>query len=164
MQADRESFLKMILKNMGRGKVCVEVGVMKGEHAKMMLDILHPSKLILVDLWRSRPEAEQETRTLFAGNPIIELIKDNSENVNIGPVDFVYIDTFHNKPAVERDLNHWWPQVRKGGWMTGHDYGMVPESPMFIEVEDAVDDFAVRHERFVQTWKNDWLKEWAIKK
>ncbi len=137
---------------------------MKGEHAKMMLEILKPSKLILIDLWQKVPEAEVEARELFKNDPVVEIIKQSSEKVNIGPVDLVYIDTFHTKAAIERDLNHWWPQVRIGGWLTGHDYGMSPGPPMYIEVEDSVDQFALQKERLVMTSKTPWMKEWAIKK
>lgn len=41
-----------------------------------------------------------------------------------GTVDMVFIDADHDYPAPLRDLEAWWPKLRKGGLMCGHDYGM----------------------------------------
>ena len=58
-----------------------------------------------------------------------------------GTVDFVYIDGRHDRPCIDDDLAAWWPKVRSGGILAGHDYVM--EGP--IEVKDAVDEFAADH-------------------
>ena len=50
-------------------------------------------------------------------------------------LDFVYVDAAHDSDSVNRDLAAWWPKVRPGGLMAGHDYP-------WPEVKDAVDMFA----------------------
>jgi hypothetical protein len=37
-------------------------------------------------------------------------------------LDFVYIDANHKYDAVKKDLELWYPKVRKGGVFAGHDY------------------------------------------
>jgi len=41
-------------------------------------------------------------------------IKDNS-------IDFLFIDGLHSYTAVSRDLKCYWPKVKIGGFITGHD-------------------------------------------
>jgi len=51
------------------------------------------------------------------------LFDDNS-------IDFVFIDANHTYPAVKADISAWYPKVKVGGWICGHDYedgrGVVP--------------------------------------
>ena len=36
--------------------------------------------------------------------------------------DYVYIDGDHRYDAVKQDIVHWFPKVKKGGYISGHDY------------------------------------------
>src|SRR5262245_61567794 len=38
------------------------------------------------------------------------------------PVELCFIDGEHTYEAVSRDIDQWWPHVRPGGVMCGHDY------------------------------------------
>jgi hypothetical protein len=38
-------------------------------------------------------------------------------------LDFVFIDANHSYEAVLSDLHAWWPKIRPGGLLAGHDYG-----------------------------------------
>lgn len=49
-----------------------------------------------------------------------KLFPDNS-------VDFVYIDAEHSRDALLRDIRIWWPKVKPGGIMGGHDYLGFPD-------------------------------------
>ena len=37
-------------------------------------------------------------------------------------VDFVFIDGNHHYSYVKKDIPCYWPKVKAGGWLTGHDY------------------------------------------
>eukprot|EP00727_Mastigamoeba_balamuthi_P006739 m51a1_g2686 putative amp-dependent synthetase and ligase (188) ;mRNA; f:752332-753018 len=37
-------------------------------------------------------------------------------------VDFVYIDARHDYSSVIEDMTIWWPKLKQGGVMAGHDY------------------------------------------
>eukprot|EP00976_Prorocentrum_cordatum_P081698 1184517-Prorocentrum_minimum.AAC.4 len=39
-----------------------------------------------------------------------------------GSVDFVYLDARHDFCAVREDMEAYWPKVKCGGIMAGHDY------------------------------------------
>lgn len=53
-----------------------------------------------------------------------------------GSVDFVFIDAAHDYTNVKADLLAWWPKIRPGGVLAGHDY-----SEPWPEVVRAVNDF-----------------------
>ena len=38
-------------------------------------------------------------------------------------VDFVFLDANHDYTYVKEDLEIWYPKVKSGGWMMGHDWG-----------------------------------------
>ena len=52
-------------------------------------------------------------------------------------LDAVFIDAGHDYQSVKADLQAWWPKVKPGGWIGGHDYG----HPTFPDVKRAVDEF-----------------------
>lgn len=52
--------------------------------------------------------------------------------------DFIYIDADHSKAAVAADIAAWYPLVRPGGILAGHDYVDVVHQ----EVQEAVNEFA----------------------
>lgn len=51
-------------------------------------------------------------------------------------LDFVFVDADHRYESVTADLRAWWPKIRPGGAMAGHDY-----DTHWPEVVRAVDDF-----------------------
>jgi cephalosporin hydroxylase len=55
--------------------------------------------------------------------------------------DFIFIDAEHTHEQVRNDMHAWWPKVKKGGVLAGHDWGR--EYP---GVEKAVVEF-IQHER-----------------
>ncbi len=61
-----------------------------------------------------------------------------------GPFDFVFIDAQHQYEGAKQDFEAWWPKVRSGGILAGHDYldGIIPEGN--CGVKSAVDEFARR--------------------
>ena len=52
-------------------------------------------------------------------------------------LDVVFLDAAHDDQSVRADLQAWWPKVRVGGRMAGHDYG----DRQFPGVALAVDEF-----------------------
>lgn len=66
-------------------------------------------------------------------------------------VDFVFIDADHSYEAVKADIAVWFPKVKKGGFIGGHDYN-------HNEVWKAVNEFFA--EKFaIDQSKNSWLVE-----
>jgi len=62
-----------------------------------------------------------------------------------GGVDFCFIDADHSYESVMEDLRTWWPKIRPGGVLAGHDYrqtaewllGVTPAVHEFFGVEEA---------------------------
>jgi predicted O-methyltransferase YrrM len=67
------------------------------------------------------------------------LVMDSADAADLfpdGSVDFVFIDAAHDYHNVRTDLQTWWPKVRPGGLLAGHDY-----TENHPEVLQAVDCF-----------------------
>jgi hypothetical protein len=129
-----------------------EIGVHQGIHSLKMLKSHHGLKLVGVDLWElhsrlqtsylespgTLPERfkderqallwrQEAERALTLYGPRSELFcessVDNSCRWPEGFFDFVYIDADHSYEACIMDIRMWWPKIRQGGIMAGHDYG-----------------------------------------
>jgi hypothetical protein len=148
--------------------VGAEIGVYKGGHAHEMLNYLKIKKLHLVDHYLKyyAPEAQQEVtqerqdvakeeaQKLLAPHEknIVWHIKsslDASAEVDDESLDFVYIDASHSYNDLTNDLYAWFPKVKKGGFVAGHDWGL-------REIRDAVNHFASKHSYPVEELQEDW--------
>jgi hypothetical protein len=131
-------------------KTAIEVGVQGGLFAKKMLSNW-PSctEYKLVDLWgkeegyqepgghnkrwhdkvlemakhRVKPYLNKTEFFIMRSTSASKLIEDNH-------FDFVYLDARHDYCAVAEDIAHYWPKVRPGGILAGHD---------FIDAQYAID-------------------------
>lgn len=120
----------------GRG---IEIGVFKGEFSKEILS-KWGGTLYLVDVWRPLGEEYED-----ASNHILHLdayaetmqnikgfedrgimIRANSkfasEMFGDNSLDFIYIDANHAYDFVVEDISLWFPKLKKGGILAGHDY------------------------------------------
>ena len=70
-----------------------------------------------------------------------------------GEFDFIYLDATHTYSALRQDIVSWYPKLKVGGVMAGHDYrnrympsgrekGDELINDRFFAVKDAVDAFA----------------------
>ena len=86
----------------------------------------------------SETEKYQKRRIVIKSDSVkaADKIKDNS-------LDLVFIDGDHSYEGVKRDIEAWLPKIKKGGWISGHDYtrkGVAEAvSDYFDEVETDVD-------------------------
>jgi len=163
----------------------VEIGVLRGGHSEKILDKWNGRKLHCIDPWsdstddgvyvdrnnvnQARHDKNFDTATEVLARfgdrceihrmtsvDAIELFEDRS-------LDFVYIDARHYREAVVEDLDSWFPKVRAGGILSGHDYfdGTVPSG--HFEVKSAVDTRAEARGLKVQcTGENVW-RSWIIR-
>jgi len=54
-------------------------------------------------------------------------------------VDFAFVDADHSHDSVLSDLEAWWPKIRSGGLLAGHDYNGL--APWLVGVTSAVHEF-----------------------
>lgn len=130
-----------------------EIGVQYGLFSEQILKDWK-GKLLCIDYWPDR-EIENEARVRL-NNDRTTLIKGNSEEVSKTvddeSLDFVFIDAGHQYLEVKADLEYWFPKVRKGGIISGHDYVKYQD----FGVIEAVDEFAKEHGYTVLFTEEDW--------
>lgn len=131
-------------------KTAIEVGVQKGLFAKKMLENWHScTEYKLVDLWgREAGYNEPGNHSMNFHNaayadtkrrvkPYTDKVEffamrstDAAKSIQDNHFDFVYLDARHDYCAVAEDINSYWPKVRPGGILAGHD---------FIDAQYAID-------------------------
>ena len=139
---DFQDLYEDIVERVPDGGRIVEVGVWQGRStAFLAVEIANSDKAIrldVVDHFEGSPEIEHtkakvpNQRELFEQYiaPVRHLIRDvhamksweASRLYAPGSVDFVMIDAAHDDQSVLRDLEAWWPIVKPGGILAGHDF------------------------------------------
>lgn len=119
----REELANLFQEHNANGKG-VEIGVMHGGFTLTLANSFN-GKVYAVDLWDDS-FAFNLCRDRFSGRSNIEMIKGNSIEVakrfEDNSLDFVYIDAGHSFEEVKADYEAWYPKVRSGGVVAGHDY------------------------------------------
>jgi hypothetical protein len=152
----RRSQFGAYLNFLGLTGEAAEVGTHRGEFAAIFLDEWMGRLLYCVDAWSEplrrfhadvgmppvlfckdvppdRQTDYDEALTLrdrFPGRvQIVRALSTRaSRQIRNGQLDFVYIDGDHEAESVKSDLKAWWPKLKAGGIMAGHDFKM-PHEP-----------------------------------
>jgi len=152
--------------------VGIEIGTWEGRNAEHILKTLNMKKLYLID-----PYAQYEEYPDFKNqqlvNAQIEAIKavsqfrdkvvwinkfsDEAVKEIKEQVDFVYIDGNHEYEYVKKDIANYYPLVKEGGYIGGHDI-QSGYSPHIRGVLKAVLEFVKDKQLFILG--ADW---WVIK-
>lgn len=116
-------------------KTAVEIGVHLGTFSEILLRTSSLEILYGIDPYVpylempfDRTEAErtaEKTLSPFGSRYLpVRLPSFDAAKVVPDPIDFVYIDGAHHAESVWLDLVTWWPKLRKGGTLAGHDYNI----------------------------------------
>lgn len=161
--------------NLEQRDIMYELGSFAGESAEVFaryFDVVH-----CVDPWSDNMEELLDPR-LHATPKEIEasfderatlsgkMIKHRCRGVDIvtsvldASLDFVYIDADHHYETALADIRAWWPKVRQGGFLGGHDYH-VPANPPSQEVVRALSDFFAGNLSIVKTFPDT---SWIVRK
>ena len=63
---------------------------------------------------------------------------DSSKRFADNSVDVCYVDAGHEYECVVKDIAHFWPKIKVGGWLFGDDF-----TKSFPGVQKAVREFAI---------------------
>ncbi|MGZ4689502.1 MAG: class I SAM-dependent methyltransferase [Acidimicrobiia bacterium] len=140
---------EFLMRSLPRDSVGAEIGVWRGEFSADILRRVRPRRLHLIDPWAFMPE---RARSVYGGSvakeqadmdAIHEAVAQRfAAEIRSGTVvmhratsadaaltfddeyfDWVYIDGDHSYEAVLADLRAFTPKVKRGGLVTGDDYG-----------------------------------------
>ena len=181
----------------------VEIGTFKGEFArKILLNTNANLRLYMVDVWRGLGDEYQDSSnhnnhiSAYSdtikeiegfGNMAVMIRADSQTASDLfidESLDFVYIDANHAYDYVVEDIKLWYPKVKHGGYLMGHDYIAMDwyNDPNFMAngkdkhiyanngfyfgvfgVNPAVDEFCKRG-GYELTITNEWFGTWMIQK
>lgn len=113
----------------------IEVGVFDGGTSQYLLKSFPALRLFSVDPYKLYNEydaerlAQAEAMSFRRLSPFAERsirIKEDSLTAAAllpdDSFDFVFIDADHSYEAVKKDMEAWYPKIRRGGLFSGHDY------------------------------------------
>ncbi|MHC4377603.1 MAG: class I SAM-dependent methyltransferase [Planctomycetota bacterium] len=119
----------------------VEVGVWRGRSLIMLAQVAAEercrAKIVGVDRWDgvldgiTRADGERMLEELRADlvacqvQSRVKLVRGESPRIarrrKAASLAMVFLDADHTTEAVQADIQAWWPKVRPGGWLAGHD-------------------------------------------
>jgi hypothetical protein len=154
-----------------------EIGVLTGKMSEALLRGNEKLRLNMIDSWEGDGAAyATDTKDYIAALNqqmqdsnfkdavrAVEFTKDRTEIYPMRSVDaafafqsnaldFVFIDADHSYEGCKADIEAWWPKVKPGGWLCGHDYENT-DYPQF-GVKRAVDEFVAAHNLTLEIGEN----------
>lgn len=163
---------KSMVEKFSSGSKFVEVGSWKGKSAAYLaVEIINSKKdisLDCVDTWKG--SFEHTNDFYVKSNSLYELFIKNTSSLSyvINPIrmdsisaskiykdnsiDFVFIDASHEYDNVKEDISSWFPKVKFGGIIAGHDYKYG-----WKDVDKAVDEFFMN--KIILSSEACWIHE-----
>ena len=156
-------------------RIC-ELGVAQGENLKTMISHTFPNYVLALDAWSEEvcPHYKQKRHDAsyaevqkyctyaekWSGAKIDVIKGDHSllvDNYEDESFDYIHIDSDHRYEQVKRDIEQWWPKVKMGGILSGHDYTSYSELYGVIQaVNEFVKDNKIKYFHVtieqVKTW------------
>ena len=137
----------------------VEIGTLSGESALIISAFPFVKKFRCVDkgFYRRRKMLDcRLSRRITEG--VVEVFEMTSAEYEATlpegeRVDVVYIDGDHSRDGAKLDIMAWWPRVRPGGFLCGHDFH--PNHPGVVE---SVSEFLMAEGLEMRTYEDfSWL-------
>jgi len=158
---------RFLLNKMPKHSICAEIGVFEGDFSDKILKIVNPKELHLIDSWEwakhdlstSVPwkvevsPNKSNKRYQKVVNRFKTEIKDGEVIIDRGYsqkvlkkfednyFDWIYVDGNHWYDYVRRDLELSYLKVKRGGFISGDDYGNDGDDWWKENTTKAVDDF-----------------------
>ena len=157
---DKRSYDRAVYKY-NSGDIFVEVGSFKGRSSvAMAVNIINSEKDIkfyCVDTWLGSIEhqygqgsadkdvIDNNLKNIFdkniepVKNTIVPIQKSSviaANDFEDGSLSFVFIDASHDYNDVKKDLEAWYPKLKKGGTLAGHDWAWPDVSRAVLEFAD----------------------------
>jgi hypothetical protein len=112
--------------------LAIEVGSCYGENAYHLMRELPIKRLFCIDPWHPVGMGKYAQKCFnglhqqdIAGKRVVKDRRGSpaaASRYQDKAFEFIYIDGDHSHGAVSKDLDAWWPKVRVGGFLCGHDW------------------------------------------
>jgi hypothetical protein len=131
--------IPLFLKNHGMNNNICEIGVRRGRNFKKLLTC-EPKLAVAIDHWKAdvplpmndmsfTQDQYDDDYKFVCDNfkpPQCLIIKENTNEAvkrfKNEFFDYIYIDADHSFYGAYKDITDWWPKIRNGGVLAGHDY------------------------------------------
>ncbi|HRZ15754.1 MAG TPA: class I SAM-dependent methyltransferase [Candidatus Omnitrophota bacterium] len=171
MASEIRPFMVEVFGKLGDNRVGVEIGTHLGYNAIATVLVNRPKILHCIDPWSNYVDPDsldvigeaQYLRAMHLIN-VVPFVRDHiqiwrmvSEHAVKSfadeSVDFVYIDGDHSYHSTLQDIDIWFPKVKKGGIIGGHDFA-IPT------VQAAVTAYShVKNIKFTQVLEDWWFNK-----
>lgn len=160
----------------GKDFIGAEIGVFEGENAKDIFKFLPIKKLYLIDSYEN-DESYNNSKDIKSNQEILDdakikakkelkryedkiiwIYKKSDEafkEIN-EKLDFIYIDGNHTYEAVKKDIENYFPLLKKEGIMAGHDINTTKD------ILQAVSEFVKENNVLYEINGSDWII-WNVK-
>ena len=119
-----------LIENVPDGGQIVELGCWKGRSLCSVADVILKKNIsvVVVDTFAGNPD--EDIKSIFLDNmKLFELnprllnmtAREASKQLENNTFDLVFIDTEDTFDAVREAMQDWWPKVKRGGVLAGHD-------------------------------------------
>jgi hypothetical protein len=158
----------------------VEVGVWRGEFGLELMAAFPGCNYVGVDPYALYENYTDKPGHEFNGqdqldslyNRVLHLVESQggtllrdfsvsaAKTFNDRSIDVVYLDGDHKYQAVSADIQAWWPKIRSGGILAGHDYiershveefGVIPAVQEFL-AREGIEIFYITGEPYATWW------------
>ena len=167
--------IEFVAKNYSHPLCIAEIGVFFGTNARRMFKKLDVETMFLIDPYEKYQEYAKEKKVLTFlpksfkpalkvlsryADRVVPLQMSSEDAIDFIPdnLDMVYIDGNHAYEYVKKDIELYYPKVKIGGIIGGHD---IEGNSLWVDVQRAVFEFADKNNLQVNVRKPDW---WIIKK
>lgn len=172
-----------VLNHMYPGGIGCEVGVLRGDFSKYLLENWNCEKLYSVDAWEDYTDYDEkfhEHNTNYKCT--VDKLKEYSsrivlhkgfsdkvvENFEDAFFDFIYIDANHSYEGCKKDLELYWDKLKPNGIIMGDDYHLNPieilnfnnndAKPCVFGVNKAVNEFIKEKKKIINLeYTGDWM-------
>lgn len=171
--------LPQFLEEQGLIGVGVEIGVDTGWFSDRILKGCSVRRLYSIDPWGAPVKWQGNRATDSEYLTAVNLLKHHWPRSVIikqealvalslfgdDSLDWVYIDSSHEYEATLQEMRAYWPKIRSGGLLAGHDYSAIAQS-----VVAAVDQFSAEVGELVHLTQCDQyvgdtpIRSWMIRK
>lgn len=186
-ECQKRTEIYRVLKKIGVKRLA-EIGVWRGYNMSYMLKC-EPELAIGVDPWKKcdyyyywddnfLEEKYEQVCKLAIDNPCFLPIRMNSTKASkLFPsyyFDYIYIDGKHDYESIKEDIKHWWPKIKQGKFLAGHDYyqgkwkyfekSTQDNVTIDVGVKKAVDEFSIKNNLSLVVFTDSPMPSWVVKK